>query len=100
MTDKKEINSDEISPGVMAIIELTATKAAKAVLKEYECNIANSAPRDKCENCMTIIAQREVKNHINDCPFKRIMWMCLGGSSVLSVVCSLLFQAAKLKWFP
>jgi hypothetical protein len=49
---------------------------------------------------MTIIAQREVKNHINDCPFKRIMWMCLGGSSVLSVVCSLLFQAAKLKWFP
>lgn len=94
---KEELNEHGVTPGVMAIIELTAIKSARAMIKEYETSIQGMIPREKCEGCMAIIAKREVDTHSNSCPFKKIMWMCLGGSTVLSVVASIVFNAIRIK---
>lgn len=100
MADNQEIHSDGISKGVLAIIELTAMKAAKEAVKESEGNVQKNTPWKQCKDEMIVVAQREVKTHVDECPFKRIYWMCLGGASVLSVVSSFIFNLVKLKWFP
>lgn len=92
---------DEVTPGVMAIIELTATRVADKTINEYETRLVKNLPRKECSACMATMAESTVKglikDHANDCPFKRIMWMCLGGSAVLSVLGSFLFNAIRLK---
>jgi len=99
MPEKHEIHSDEISPGVLAIIELTAMRAAKEAVKESEVNVQKNTPWKQCKDEMKVVAKGEVKTHASECPFKKVYWMCLGGASVLSIVCSVLFNVVRLKWF-